>query len=135
MKALIKTLALIILSLGLAGCTIVMPSVNCTIVMPDAQQASTNREASASESKESTYTRPTPTTTVGSSDTYTRPTPTTTVGTGSDGYVRPTPTTTVGSNNDANPRPRPTRTNSDTSTKKTEATADTTTQVRGRVRR
>ena len=135
MKAIAKFCSIIIFSGGLAGCTIVMPSVNCTIVMPTLENANTSKEASASESKEPTYTRPTPTTTVGNNDTYKRPTPTTTVGSSSEGYARPTPTTTVGSNNDGNPRPRPTRTNEESTSKETEAVSDTTTQARGRVRR
>ena len=131
MKTITKIIALVMLTGAFVGCTIVMPTPNTT---------NTSKETpSTSNSKESTYTRPTPTTTAGSNS-YTRPTPTTTVG-NNDAvtYERPkiSSTTNVGSSGSAS-------VSKDLGSdgridapkgKNTETKADSTVQARSRVRR
>ena len=68
MKTITKFFALIMLSGAFLGCTIVMPAI---------QSPNTSKETPTTNSKEVTYKRPTPTTTAGTD--YKRPTPTTTV--------------------------------------------------------
>ena len=125
MKTITKFFALIMLSGAFLGCTIVMPAI---------QSPNTSKETPTTNSKEVTYKRPTPTTTAGTD--YKRPTPTTTAGTD---YKRPTPTTTVVGNTESstsNDQRSDGRIDSPVGKHNyNTSVADTTIQVRSRVRR
>jgi hypothetical protein len=128
MKAIVKTVFLIMLGATLAGCTIVMP----------AAETAKNNPAPTTETAKPAYQRPTPTTTVETSTIPTRPrreekvTPV---------YTRPTPTTTAVKD----PAGEATSTKEIRSDGRidnpggvkntTKAVSDTTKQVRSRVRR
>ena len=113
--------------------------VGCTIVMPTPEPAKT---------KDPSYTRPTPTTTVVDTPPSTRPRPNR--GDTTPAYTRPTPTTTVGASSPDYKRPvTSTTTNPESisaskkqgsdgridAPKGKEAIADSTVQARSRVRR
>lgn len=151
MKTIKKIIALVMLIGAFVGCTIVMPTVDT---------ANTSKgTSSTNDGKESTYKRPTPSTTVGTTTPPTRPTIIgSSKGETAPVYTRPTPTTT--NNSDGTPtytRPRPSSTTNsgssgsvntskdirsdgridDPTQKKSQAKAvsDTTIQARSRVRR